>query len=359
MRIWVDITDAADVVFFAPIVRRLESGGHIVTVTARRFASADAILKRYGVGAVLVASHEGGSLAARAVGLANRTRQLLASASVGRFDVATGTHTSDFVLAGWTLGIPQLTFMEEDGLRGGRASGMRFADEVAVPDAIATEALLAFRPAPKRFVRYPGFAEEYYLHDVHPEPNALPKLGIDDRRVVGIVRPARADSSSMLAGVAKTSEAALTNLTREIAGRRNTTLVVLARDREQRQRLVALGLPNVVVPGGFADGVGLLAAADFVLGDDTAMAREAAALGTPAYTVSRLLTAVDRALVSAGRLTIASRVEDIVLKKKATRTPALEPRDPYVFVDEILALARRRARRALVGTSGDARRETR
>jgi len=35
MRIWVDITDASHVVFFAPIVRRLEDAGHTVTITAR------------------------------------------------------------------------------------------------------------------------------------------------------------------------------------------------------------------------------------------------------------------------------------------------------------------------------------
>ena len=43
MRVWVDITDASHVVFFAPIVRRLEDAGHIVTLTARRFAGADLV----------------------------------------------------------------------------------------------------------------------------------------------------------------------------------------------------------------------------------------------------------------------------------------------------------------------------
>jgi len=35
MRIWVDITDASHVVFFAPIVRRHEDAGHTLTITAR------------------------------------------------------------------------------------------------------------------------------------------------------------------------------------------------------------------------------------------------------------------------------------------------------------------------------------
>ena len=75
MRVWVDITDASHVVFFAPIVRRLEDAGHTVTVTARRFAGADLVLRRYGLGGVLTTGHRGGGLGTRAVGLVNRTAQ--------------------------------------------------------------------------------------------------------------------------------------------------------------------------------------------------------------------------------------------------------------------------------------------
>lgn len=348
MRIWVDITDAVDVVFFAPIVRRLEGGGHTVTVTARRFASADLVLRRYGVGAILVGHHRGGGVAARAVGLANRTRQLLRSASDGRFDVAAGSHTSDFVLAGWTLGIPQMTFLEEEGLRKGPSFTMRLADVVAVPDVIDTDALSAFRPSPRRFVRYPGFREEYYLHDMSPDPGALRRLAVDERHVVGVVRPAR--PGGMASPGPAPGEEALAGLVRALAGRRNVTLVLLARDREQRRRFLALGASGLVAPEGSVDGVGLIAAADFVLGDGGIMSREAAALGTPAYTVSKAsLTTVDRRLLLAGRLRLATEPDDLQLRKKDRRTATLEPRDPQIFVDELLALARDRSRRARAG----------
>ena len=348
MRIWVDITDAADVVFCAPIVRRLESGGHTVTVTARRFASADLVLRRYGVGAVLVGHHRGGGVAARAVGLANRTRQLLHSAADGQFDVAAGSHTSDFVLVGWTLGIPQMTFLEDEGLHKGPSLTMRLADAVAVPDAIGVEALTAFRPSPRRFVRYPGFREEYYLHDVSPDPEALQRLAVDARHVVGVVRPARPGGTASPGP--SPGEETLAGLVRAVAGRRNVTLVLLARDREQRRRFLALGVSGLMAPEGSVDGVGLIAAADFVLGEGGIMTREAAALGTPAYTVAEApLTTVDRLLVRSGRLRLATGPDDLQLRKKDSRTATLEPRDPQIFVDELLALARDRPRRARAG----------
>jgi len=86
------------------------------------------------------------------------------------------------------------------------------------------------------------------------------------------------------------------------------------------------------------------------------MAREAAALGTPAYTLSlEPPAAVDAALLAAGRLRRAASAEDVELRKKGdARTTQALPRDPALFVDRVLELARRRSRRArLAHDAGD------
>ncbi len=349
MRIWVDITDGSAVVFFAPIVRRLEEGGHTVTLTARRFAGADLILRRYGLGGVLTTQHRGGSLGTRAVGLVNRTAQLLVSASSGHFDVAAGSHASDFVLTAWTLAIPQMTFLDDERLGRGNAVSARLVDEIAVPDAVPAASLAALGVPQQKAWLYPGFKEEYYLHDARPDPEALRRLGVDRRRIVGVVRPAASGSPSP-GGSAAAGETALGELLRELAGRRRVTLVVVARDREQRRRFLALELPGVLVPDGPVDGVGLLAAADFMLGLEGAMTREAAALGTPAYTFSqRRATAVDATLLADGRLKRATGPDDVALRKKDTRTAAFAPRDPGLFAGRLLHLAGRDFRRARRG----------
>jgi len=188
VRIWVDITDASAVVFFAPVIRRLEDAGHTVTLTARRFAGADLVLKRYGLGGLLTTQHRGGSLGTRAVGLVNRTAQLLGSAASGRFDVACGSHASDFVLTAWTLAVPQMTFLDPDRLGRSNLVNVRLVDEVAVPEAVPVSALTDLGAARDKLFRYAGFKEEYYLHDAQPDPDALARLGVDRRRVTGVVR---------------------------------------------------------------------------------------------------------------------------------------------------------------------------
>ncbi len=165
VRVWVDITDSSHVLFFAPVVRRLEDQGHVVTLTARRFESAELTMRRLGLVAVLTGQHRGGGPGARAVGLVNRTAQLLASASSGRFDVAVGSHASDFVLTAWALGVPQLTLLDDERLQRTNAVNVRLVDRAAVPDAIPVGTLRALGVMPEKLFRYPGFKEEYYLHD--------------------------------------------------------------------------------------------------------------------------------------------------------------------------------------------------
>jgi predicted glycosyltransferase len=353
VRVWVDITDASHVLFFAPIVRRLEDAGHVVTVTARRFAGADLVLRRYGLGGVLTTGHRGGGLGTRAVGLVNRTAQLLGSASSGRFDVAAGSHASDFVLAAWTLGIPQLTFLDDERSRRGNSLNVRLVDEVAVPDSIPPKLLTAFGASPDKLFRYPGLKEEYYLYDWRPDPDVLRRVGVDRGQVVGVVRPPRAPAEGAAAGAAaaRAAEAVLLGIVGDLAARRGVTLVLVARDEAQRRRFLERAPRGLAAPEGpLPEAVSLLAAADFVLGAGGVMAREAAALGTPAYTVSlRPPSAVEAALLADRRLVPAASADEVLLRKKDPRLAAVQPRDPYLFVARLLDLGGRRPRRARVG----------
>jgi hypothetical protein len=374
VRVWVDITDSSHVLFFAPVVRRLEDQGHVVTLTARRFESAELTMRRLGLVAVLTGQHRGGGAGARAVGLVNRTAQLLASASSGRFDVAIGSHASDFVLTAWALGVPQLTLLDDERLKRTNAVNVRLVDRAAVPDAIPVGTLRALGVMPDKLFRYPGFKEEYYLHDFHADPDVLADLDVDRHTVVGVVRPPRDERDvdfdarwraqralPAAAGEPAASSAAadgapvreLEAFVRELAKRRNLSLVLLPRSDEQRRHFAALGLRNLLIPEGSVDGVSLVAAADFVLGAGGVMDREAVALGTPAYTLSRRPpSAVDAALLAGGRLRRANKADDIALRKKDSRITAVERRDPQVFVDEAIELARRRSGPARLGRLG-------
>ena len=79
-----------------------------------------------------------------------------------------------------------------------------------------------------------------------------------------------------------------------------------------------------------------MAAADLVVSAGGTMNREAAALGVPAYTpFAARLGAVDRTLISDGRLRRLEAPGDVVLERRA-RGAAPPLRDPEILIDLIL-----------------------
>ena len=350
MRVWVDITDASSVVFFAPIVRRLEDAGHTVTLTARRFAGADLVLRRYGLGGVLTTRHRGGSLGTRAVGLVNRTAQLLGSASSGRFDVAAGSHASDFVLTAWTLGDPADDVPRPDRLGRSNLVNVRLVDEVAVPEAVPVAGLTSMGATREKLFRYPGFKEEYYLYDARPDPEALLRLGVERRRVVGVVRPAAPPARPPAGEAAPADEAALVRAARG-ARRPAQRHARRGRARPGPAPAAAGARParrtGARRPGRRRRPAGRRRLRRRRRRRDAARGRRPRARPP---TRSRRPPAPWRRRCSAtAGCGACSGPDDIVLRKKDTRTALALPRDPWLFADRLLELGRDRPRRERLG----------
>ena len=144
MRVWIDITNSPHVLFFAPIIRRLEAQGHTVTLTARKYAQTEQLLSRYGLAAVITGQHAGKGLPAKAVGLFNRSTHLIAQARSAGFHVAVGHNSNDLAVAAWTLGIPQLTMFDYEYATVSHHLNVRLVDEIVVPEAIPLSRLAPY-----------------------------------------------------------------------------------------------------------------------------------------------------------------------------------------------------------------------
>jgi len=338
MRVWIDITNSPHVLFFAPIIRRLEDQGHTVTLTARKYAQTEQLLARYGLRAAITGQHRGKSVPLKAFGLVNRTTHLIAQARKAGFHVAVGHNSNDLAVAAWTLGIPQLTMFDYEYATVSHHLNVRLVDEVVVPDAIPLSRLAPYGATPDKVFRYPGLKEEYYLYDFSPDAGIRDQLGIEARRVLGVLR-----TPPDVTLYHRHENPLFDQTVAGLAAKRNVTLVVIPRTEEQREHYRSLGHKNVIVPEQAIDGLSLIAAADFVIGAGGTMNREAVALGTPAYTMfSGRLGAVDERLIADGRLRRAYSATDVSIRKKGKLRVHAEPRDPQLFVDEIISVARRR-----------------
>ncbi|MTD45429.1 DUF354 domain-containing protein [Conexibacter sp. W3-3-2] len=330
MRVWIDLTNSPHVLVLRPVIEVLRARGAEVRVTARDFAQTVALCERHGIDAEVIGRHRGGRLAAKGLGLVDRSTALARWARRnGRFDLALGHGSNDVTVAAALLRIPRSTMFDYEWATVQHTVNCRLGNAVVVPDAIPPQRLDRYG-ARAKIRAYAGLKEEYYLADLTPDATVLDELGLDPALPLAVVRtpPAVALYHRFENDV---FAAALHRL------REQGQVVVLPRTPEQRADLARFG--GVIVPERAIDAPSLIAFADLVVSAGGTMNREAVALGTPVYTTFEgRLGAVDERLIAEGRLRRLSSAAELELTRAPDRAPgALSPdrvtRDPAVLVD--------------------------
>jgi uncharacterized protein len=318
VRVWVDFTNSPHVLVLRPVIEALRADGHEVQITARDFAQTLGLAERFGLDVTPIGRHRGGRLAAKAVGLFERSYALARWARGRGFDLAIGHGSNDITVAAKLLRIPSSTTFDYEWAAVQHNVNCRLARAVVVPEAIPPERLDRYG-ARGKLHRYPGLKEEYYLADFEPDRAVLGELSIDPAKPIAVVRTPPAVSlyhrfENPLFG--------------QVLDRlRGTQTVVLPRTPEQRAEL-----DGFVVPERAIDAQSLIAFADLVVSAGGTMNREAVALGTPVFTVFEgRLGAVDERLIAEGRLKRLTSAEDVALRKRETHRNERTRRDPRVL----------------------------
>jgi uncharacterized protein len=321
----------AHVLVLRPIIERLEAEGHEVEVTARDYAQTLALLQLHGMPHTAIGQHGGASRLRKAYRLAARSAQMLAFGRGRHFDLAIAHGSNDLAIAAKALGIPEANLHDYEYAVTQHRIGCRFAKRVMFPDAVPFERLRRFGVTPDKYFPYPGLKEEYYLYDFEPDGEALRRLGVDEERVVVIVRPPPDVSLYH-----RKSNPLFPKVLDRLGKDADVHAVVLPRTQAQRQFIEGLRLPSVIVPPGAVEAQSLVALADLVVSAGGTMNREAAALGTPVYTTyGGRLGGVDEALIRSGRLRPLTDPRAVELCKR-TEEAAPTRRDPSYLVETIL-----------------------
>ncbi len=329
MRAWVDLTNSPHVLVLEPVIDRLRAQGVEVEVTARDFAQTVALCELHGIDAEVIGSHGGSSLAGKARGLFDRSRDLRRWASGRRFDIAIAHGSNDLTVAARTLGIPSATMFDYEWATVQHNVNCRLAAAVVVPELIPPGRLDRYG-ARGKLRRYPGLKEEYYLSDFEPDPGVLDALGVDRSQPLALVRPAP-EVALYHRFENRSYGDVLTSL------REQGQVVVLPRYPNQRDEIERLG--GFIVPDGAIDAPSLVALSDLVVSGGGTMNREAVALGTPVITTFEgRMGGVDEALLADGRLQRLDGVGEIVLERRADGAGEDRVRrDPQLLVDLLLS----------------------
>ena len=314
-----------------PIIERLEAEGHEVDVTARDYAQTLALLQLHGMPHTAIGRHGGASRLRKAYSLAGRSAQMLMFGRGRHFDLALAHGSNDLAIAAKTLGIPEANMHDYEYAVTQHRIGCRFAKRVMFPDTVPFDRLRRFGVTPEKYFPYPGLKEEYYLYDFTPDIQALSGLGVDEKRVVVIVRPPPDVSLYH-----RKSNPLFPKVLDRLGRDEDVHAVVVPRTHAQREFIEGLALPSLIVPPGAVEAQSLVALADLVVSAGGTMNREAAALGTPVYTTyGGRLGGVDEALIRSGRLRPLTDPRAVVLEKRTEEAKPTQ-RDPSYLVETIL-----------------------
>jgi hypothetical protein len=332
VRVWIDLTASAHPLVFRPMIGLLQARGAEVEVTTREYGQTLELLRLHGLDGEPIGRHAGRGRVAKARAMASRLRALRRWAKGRRFDVALAHGSHELTLTARSLGIPSGTTFDYEWAWLQHQLGCRAALRVVVPEAIPPERLARYGATGDKLRRYPGLKEEYYLADFEPDPAALRDLGVDEGRILVVLRPPPDVSLYHRHGnpvFARTLE--------RLGRDERVHAVVIPRTDDQRAYVQGLGLPSVLVPEHAVDAQSLIAFADLVVSAGGTMNREAVALGAPVYTTfGGRLGGVDEALIREGRLAPLDDPAALELAKREPGTGNRTRRDPELLLNLLL-----------------------
>jgi len=333
MRVWIDMTAPAHVLVYRPLMELLREQGAEIELTARDYAQTLQLLELHGMEAEVIGHHGGRSRLGKARSLFSRLHGLRRWAKGRNFDIALAHGSHELTITARRLGIPSSTTFDYEWATLQHQLGCRAATRVVIPESIPPERMKRYGVRPPKLRRYPGLKEEYYLSDFQPDRSVADALGIDEKRVLVIVR-----TPPDVSLYHRASNPLFPRVLDHLGRHPEVQAVVIPRTDEQRVYVRSLELPSLIVPDGAVDAQSLIALSDLVVSAGGTMNREAAALGVPVYTTfGGRLGGVDEWLMREGRLVPLTDPRALELRKRDPGEGKQVRRDPKLMLELLMS----------------------
>ena len=308
MRIWIDLANSPQVLFFRPLIPIFEDLGHRLTITSRHYAQTVGLADHYGLTHTPIGGHGGKKLGKIGMSLFNRTWELVRFARNRHFDMAISHNSYAQAMAAQLLGISFATSMDYEHQPANHLS-FRLAQRVVVPRFFPKSYLRKYGATFHKVRYYAGTKEEIYLSGFIPTPNYRENFHVNPKEILIVMRP-----PGTWTLYHHFDNPLFEKVLEFVARQKDTKIVFLPRLKEQKQQILNMGYPNIIIPPKAVDGPNLMSHADLVIGAGGSMNREAAVLGAKAYSLyAGKLAAVDRYLMKQGKMTHIRSHEDIDL----------------------------------------------
>jgi uncharacterized protein len=292
------------------------------------------LLAEHGMPHTRIGAHRGANTAAKALGLVSRSTALMIYARNKRFDVAFSHNSNDLAAAAWAMGIPHLVVHDYEHANLSYAINARLATRILVPECIPAASIIAHGARPEKVGHFPGLKENVYLGRSTPWSDLRQEFGAGPDDVLAVLR-----APATMSAYHRFGNELFSAVVQRIGATPNVRAVLLPRTPQQAEEMRPMTPSNTIIPDRVYDAPSLIRSADLVLSAGGTMNREAAVLGTPAYTVfAGAMGAVDEDLIRRGLVVEVAAPEDVALVRK-TEGEGLIYDNRQVILDELRRLA--------------------
>lgn len=308
MRVWIDLENTPHVPFFLPIIRYLESEGHDVYITVRDYGYTKDLATESKMVFTVIGSHLGKNKLLKVLGLIFRVLRLLYWSIWKKFDIAISHGSRGLVLTSALIRVPSVTIYDYEFVSSGIFNSL--SSKILLPDLIPDEVVVDRESVGRKIVKYPGLKEELYLSEFTPDECLLEELGVDNSKIVVLLRPPATTAHYHN----PVSEQVFEEVVGKISLDHDVVGIVAPRTQEQAEALKMSLHEN----DGFyvlekpVNGLNLIWNSDLIVGGGGTMNREAVVLGVPVYSIfTGKKGSIDNALEKDGKLRWIRNVEDI------------------------------------------------
>ncbi len=322
-KIWIDLDNSPHVLFFAPIISKLEQRGFEVVLTARQAYQVCELADRHGLNYQKIGRHLGKNKVLKIVATFLRAALLSRVVLAGKplLAVSHGSRSQQIL-----AGVARLTSVMIYDYEHTTALKMFHPTWIMMPEVIPNQTI---RFTKSKVFKYPGIKEDVYIPSFKPDPGILGELGISDQNIIVTFRPPATEAHYHNVESEQLFQVAVEHLGRNP----DVRIIMLPRNARQRCAIAhewrhLIADRKMIMPERVIDGPNLIWNSDFVISGGGTMNREAAALRVPVYSIFRgTMGSVDSHLIRERRLTPLNTPQEIPSKLAVEKRVKSEPRE--------------------------------
>ena len=305
--IWIDLDNSPHVPLFRPIIKELAKREVNYLITSRKFAQTEELLKFWQIPHKLVGEHGGKYKINKIINLLTRSYQLTKRLDKKKGVLALSHGSRTQLIASWKLGINSVLMLDYEYTESKIFN--YFSSTLLIPKYIPDTRLVSAGINLKKVIRYGGFKEELYLSEFIPDINFRNTLDLSDDQILIVIRP-----PSMTTNYHDSrSENLLIKAIKLLAENQNSIVLIINRTAAEKEFILRMipAKANIKFLEKTVDGLQLLFAADISISGGGTMNREAALLGTAAYSIfTGRRPYLDEYLQQLGKLSFIESVAD-------------------------------------------------